>query len=82
MSTQLKLRLLGFALIVLSFLAVDRTASASNCPRKSYTGICSFGFVSARNPQTGECCLYPTPCMVPDGWQVYYNPLCEDMIVE
>jgi len=82
MSIQLKLRLLAFALIALSFLAVDRTASASNCPRKSYTGACTYAFVSARNPDTGECCLYPTPCMVPDGWQIYDNPLCEDVMIE
>jgi hypothetical protein len=81
--SKLKLRLAGLTLIALSFLALDReAASASNCPRKSYTGACAYSFVSARNPDTGECCLYPVPCMVPDGWQIYYSPFCEDFMAE
>jgi hypothetical protein len=81
MSTQLKLRLLGIALIALSFLAFDRGASASNCPRKNFTGVCIQVIVSARNPETGECCVYSNPCVVPDGWQIYYSPNCEDPVI-
>jgi hypothetical protein len=82
MSSTLKLRLIGFALIALSFLALDRgAASASNCPRKSFTGSCIQVIVSARNPDTGECCVYPNPCVVPDGWHIYYSPNCQDPVV-
>jgi len=81
MSSTLKLRLLGFALIALSFLAVDRTVSASNCPRKEFTGACIQVIVSARNPDTGECCVYSNPCVVPDGWQIYYSPDCQDPVI-
>jgi hypothetical protein len=81
MSSTLKLRLIGFALIALSFLALNQKASADNCPRKNFTGSCIQVIVSARNPDTGECCVYPNPCVVPDGWHIYYSPNCEDPII-
>lgn len=31
-------------------------------------GICIQVITPARNPQTGECKQFPTPCDVPEGW--------------
>lgn len=41
-------------------------------PRQS-TEICTQVVVWAKNPQTGACCQYGTPCNAPEGWQTYYS---------
>jgi hypothetical protein len=65
---MLKYRFLGAAFILLSFLSLDNKADAAACPRRHYTGACIQVITYATNPNTGECCVYPNPCVVPEGW--------------
>jgi hypothetical protein len=66
---MLKYRLCGAAFLLLSFLAMNNKAEAAKaCPTKHYSGTCIQVITYATNPQTGECCVYPNPCVVPDGW--------------
>lgn len=37
------------------------------------TGLCVNVRVWAKNPETGECCAYSTPCQVPKDWKVFYS---------
>ncbi|MBN2101455.1 MAG: PQQ-binding-like beta-propeller repeat protein, partial [Candidatus Aenigmarchaeota archaeon] len=39
-----------------------------NCPDCSKPKICIQVITPAKNPETGECIEYPTPCDVPQGW--------------
>lgn len=33
-------------------------------------GVCAQVITFARNPATGQCEAFPTPCDVPDGWEL------------
>jgi hypothetical protein len=66
----MKFRLFGLALVLLSVVALNNKAEAAqDCPTKHYNGVCTQVITYAINPQTGTCCTYPNPCVVPDGWQ-------------
>jgi hypothetical protein len=65
-------RLTALAFVLLSVLSLPSTSSA-DCPRKRFSGICAQVITYAINPQTGECCVYPNPCVVPDGWVKSYS---------
>lgn len=41
-------------------------------PRPS-EGFCTQVIAWAKDPDTGNCCRYPTPCNAPEGWQTYPN---------
>lgn len=74
---MLKYRLLGVAFILLSMFAIDNArVSADACPRRHFTGVCIQVITYARNPHTGDCCQYPNPCVVPEGWETFTNPDC------
>lgn len=46
--------------------------ASSSCPApKQSQGMCAQVITWAKNPQTGECCQYPTPCAAPDGWATF-----------
>ena len=65
----MKLRLFGVAFILVSLFALGGQADAAKeCPTKRYTGACIQVITYAINPETGTCCVYPNPCVVPDGW--------------
>ena len=65
----MKFRLLGIAFILVSFFALGGKADAAKeCPTKHYNGTCIQVITYAINPNTGTCCVYPNPCVVPDGW--------------
>ena len=75
------LRKLSLAAALLLVVAATRTANAggNNCPpARHYSGICTQVIVWAKDPATGMCCQYPTPCSAPDGWTIYYGPNCTD----
>ncbi len=36
---------------------------------------CAQVVTSARNPKTGDIRQFPTPCDVPDGWEVIQNDI-------
>lgn len=35
--------------------------------------VCAQVVAFAKNPATGECCRYPTPCHAPRGWTIFYS---------
>ena len=43
------------------------------CPRRSFSGNCIDVTAYGRNPETGECCMYPNPCVIPEGWEISYT---------
>jgi len=43
-------------------------------PPKAFEGNCAQVIATAINPQTGQCCEYPTPCNIPDGWDAVIDP--------
>lgn len=72
--SHLKLRLAALAFVLLSFLALERSNAADrSCPQKPYSGACIQVITFAINPETGQCCVYPNPCVVPDGWKTSYS---------
>jgi hypothetical protein len=69
----MKFRLLGIAFILVSLFALGKADAAKDCPTKHFNGVCTQVITYARNPETGTCCVYPNPCVVPDGWQTSYS---------
>ncbi len=52
----------------------DEVCPILNCPepRDIPDGLdCVAAEAIAKNPETGQCCTYGTPCAVPDGWDYY-----------
>lgn len=42
------------------------------CPAPlPYEGMCAQVMTWAKNPQSGQCCEYATPCETPTGWVTY-----------
>lgn len=42
------------------------------CPRpRPPEEICIQVIAWAKDPETGNCCQYPTPCQAPEGWQTF-----------
>jgi hypothetical protein len=37
--------------------------------------FCAQVITYARNPETGQCEAFPTPCDVPDGWELCGFPV-------
>lgn len=64
----MKMRLLGVAFVLVSLCAMGKADAAKDCPTKHYTGSCIQVITYAINPDTGTCCVYANPCIVPDGW--------------
>jgi hypothetical protein len=65
----MKLRLLGVAFVLVSLCAMNNKADAAqDCPTKHFNGSCIQVITYATNPNTGTCCVYANPCIVPDGW--------------
>jgi hypothetical protein len=75
--STLKLRLLGLAFILMSFVALDALTaqgnSANGCPRRSSNEPCIQVIAYGQNPGNGRCCVFPTPCAVPPGWEVFFT---------
>lgn len=44
-------------------------------PETNEPEICIQVITPARNPETGEIREFPTPCDVPDGWEVIENDI-------
>ena len=76
MLKKLCLTTAAFALTVAA--SVGTTSANHHCPPpQRFEGACIQVIVSARGP-AGQCCEYPNPCSVPDGWTIYYGPNCTD----
>lgn len=49
-------------------------AEVAECPQPTeYQGMCAQVITWARNPNTGTCCQYGSPCEVPQDWQTFTN---------
>lgn len=66
----MKLFFIGAAI---TFFALTAGPVRAACPAPAQTGqICVETITWAKDPQTGDCCYYSTPCQAPQGW-VKYN---------
>ncbi|MDI1481588.1 hypothetical protein [Polyangium sp. y55x31] len=48
----------------------------SACPKArvgEIVGACVQALTYAKNPETGECCVYATPCDVPKSWDASFS---------
>ena len=76
MST-LRLRLLGLAFLLLSLFAIDSVRAQGNsengCPQSTSNEICIQVIAYGKNPGNGRCCVFPNPCSVPGGWEVFFT---------
>lgn len=44
----------------------------SECPEaREYQGMCAQVITWVRNPDTGTCCQYGSPCEAPQDWQTF-----------
>lgn len=66
--------LLAVFLSLLAFLPTLEVAGSTCPPPRSYSGACIQVIVWAKDPVTGTCCVYPTPCSAPTGWNLYFSP--------
>ena len=50
-------------------------APVEACPsaEPSSDAFCASVVTYGKNPDGGECCQYPSPCHVPDGWETFSN---------
>jgi hypothetical protein len=64
----MKFRLLGAAFLLATAFASTNATAKPDCPTKHYNGACIQVITYAINPDNGVCCVYPNPCVVPDGW--------------
>lgn len=82
--TRVALALLGATVLVPAAMAEDAIPPddeiPKSCPLPRYQrGFCAQVIVWAKNPSTGDCCMFPNPCSVPRGWESYNSILeCED----
>lgn len=76
---KLKVIIIGVGLVVLALVVYYRFQSGkspssspsptiSKPPRSDEGRFCIQVITPAKNPQTGECREFPTPCDVPEGW--------------
>lgn len=74
-------RIWGYVFLVLIFAVVvagvywienrnDRDNRSDKDNKNNMSGVCIQVVTPARNPQTGEVKEFPTPCDVPEGWEV------------
>ena len=67
-----KMLLSACAFALVGAAHVGTAVSAPDCPPpRHYSGGCIQQVVWAKNPTTGTCCEYATPCNAPDGWVTY-----------
>lgn len=74
-----KLRIVGIAFILLCLVGLQNLGaqgnSANACPQRvgNPNEICIQVIAFGRNPGNGRCCVFPTPCAVPPGWEVFFT---------
>lgn len=52
------------------FASTPVEAPADGTPQQDDSEICIQVITTARNPDTGEVVEFPTPCDVPEGWEI------------
>ena len=55
--------------------AVEPSTQTATSTGSADTEICIQVVTAARNPMDGEIREFPTPCDVPDGWEVIQNDI-------
>lgn len=75
-----KFRLLGLAFVLLSLVALGGVAETAvaqeqSCPPgRNFQGVCIQVIAFAKQPGTGECCQFATPCDVPPGFgEIFFS---------
>lgn len=59
------------SIVIVTYLALlDPASGSTSCPVRQYSGGCIQVITYAVNPTTGDCCVYPNPCSVPEGWEM------------
>ena len=48
----------------------EPVASACPAPRES-SDMCIQMVVYAKDPASGDCCMYGNPCVAPEGWETF-----------
>ncbi|HKH49119.1 MAG TPA: hypothetical protein VKM72_31010 [Thermoanaerobaculia bacterium] len=67
-----KFLLASGAFLLVGAAHVSTAVSAPDCPPpRHYQGACIQVIVWAKNPDSGTCCQYSTPCAAPAGWTTY-----------
>lgn len=61
------------ALAYIHYWPMTKPADEATVPAQEETVVCAQVITPARDPQTGTIKEYPTPCDVPDGWEVIQN---------
>lgn len=80
MVKNLVIAALGVALIGLAFMYAQRGPGAPDArvptvPQVEEPRVCAQAITPARNPETGQIREFPTPCDVPEGWEVIENDI-------
>jgi hypothetical protein len=61
------------SLLVAAACASSKKPGSDCPPPRQSDKICPQVVVWAKNPQTGACCQYGTPCNAPEGWKTYHS---------
>lgn len=78
--SSLKLRLVGAAFILLSFVALKPADAERRCPQRNFRGFCAQVITFAKNPGNNDfCCVYPNPCVVPPGFEIVSPEQCGNL---
>ncbi|MGM0559393.1 MAG: hypothetical protein ACQEVA_23620 [Myxococcota bacterium] len=58
----------------------EPSAESDACPdAREPSGMCAQVITWAKNPDTGTCCEYPTPCHAPKDWKTFSSrEACEE----
>lgn len=80
MAKNLVIVALGVALIGLAFMYASKTPQEAGMPLPpapvtEEPRMCAQVITPARNPETGDIREFPTPCDVPEGWEVIQNDI-------
>ncbi len=80
MVKNLVIAALGIALIALAFVYSTKDPGVSPtplppAPHVEEPRMCAQVITPARNPDTSEIREFPTPCDVPEGWEVIQNDI-------
>lgn len=80
MTKNLVIAALGVAVIGLAFMYAQKDPAAPSAavptpPHVEEPRICAQVITPARNPETSEIREFPTPCDVPEGWELIENDI-------
>ena len=66
--------LLPAACLLMIACTSHKNPEPADCPPPRQSDeVCPQVVVWAKDPQTGACCQYGTPCSAPEGWETFYS---------